>query len=941
MTWTSTIKATGSGTIRAAIVIEGWPDMWACDRSITWAPDSQTVKYGLSLDGIAIRDRVILQHAICEQDGITFRINPAEYRPQGVTQWDDDATASFSRRVEPMAAAVEDLAAGATTMPDLVNSRTLADNTTYYMGSEAIRVGTWPTITSRGHFSSIDQTHFVPTDPLSDATLFVWGYPPTMEGRRVYLYVWGDGETGASAGTLVWRGIVRRPPVLPAGGTSWQIPCGPITDVLKQQLAGDIKVAHPVGIYHHASCSIRLDMAFSDVGVNDLDTTMIVGWDATETEMLDRINDAVATALVATGADAFVESLLCARGTNGNFRLELRTKSSGADFILVRLSSPIIGGCHSGKDLWTDAATGDPAQGHIVALDVSTTYYIELQRPHPFFFDGNFLEVLGEMANPLEAVAPLGEAHTIMYNIDGIQLRGQHWQTDDATDKLNNPPWRLYVDADMSGAEAVIIPGTGKPDGLFTINNTGSNGHGYFVDIDPVVLNIGTLLPLAGNPAEGFMGFVDATAEIRVRRNYGVGINVFAFINAVQTMAPLFGNKADTPFLTDSDCTTWAAASGSLHGPQATVAARDFVFYGPVALDVMLQEELKLICCFMRISEDGRIDAVPMPALTPSSPVSGENIIDGSDIITPADGKGAWPTWEPQRDGRITTVKYQTEYDSISDSWLDEPKIFMDGSAISLSKTRGKAESSIKPYSRPSTHVAQIFAALGGSSVPDVGDVAKRYLALFARDYDVVEVCVPFTKFDILCGDIVSLTHGHIPDGTGKRGLVGRRGVVIERYWPLDPQQQVYGRLKILLVQENAVVGYAPSAAITAVPVEGDPDVWSLEFDPANDINIWWSTNSDGLVLQHFQDGDYIRIVEWDSFTPTIVTGGISNVDVDAGTCTVTLNEAWVPGGGSWIMEYQSNPTGTTASATQEQYAYVADADQLLSDDSTYARRFA
>ena len=137
------------------------------------------------------------------------------------------------------------------------------------------------------------------------------------------------------------------------------------------------------------------------------------------------------------------------------------------------------------------------------------------------------------------------------------------------------------------------------------------------------------------------------------------------------------------------------------------------------------------------------------------------------------------------------------------------------------------------------------------------------------------------------------------------------------------------------------MVGYAPSAAITEEPVEGEPDTWALVFDAANVLNLAWSTNGDGLVLQHFQNGDYIRMVEWDAFDPTIVTGGIANVDVEAGTCTVTLNSAWAPGSGLWIMEYASNPTGTNASATQEQYAYVADADQLLSDDATYARRFA
>ncbi len=937
MTWATT-KATGVGTLRFAIVIEGWPDTWVTDPSITYAPDEQTVRVGLSADGIVIQDRVIMHEARLEQQGNTFKIRPPQRIQEGASQWSDYATRSFSKRTVPVAMALEGLDAGGTTAPDIQGGADLEDDTYYWIGSEAVKTDTAPTI-SRGRYSSIDQTHFIPTEP-TDPPLYLWPYPPTMEGRRVYLYVWGTGDPGGSQGTLIWRGIVRRPPVLARDGVGWDIQCSSITDVLKQTLAGDIKTVKPVGIYHHAYCAVKLEIAFG-IGSAASDPIMIVGWDANEAAMRARINAAIATRLVDSGADSFIDSLVMTRSLDGPFRLELRTKSSGADGIWVRLSSPIIGGVDTLKeDAWASASSGELRDGILVTLATSTTYSVEFKRPHDSFFNPQWIGAW-EPSVPLEVVNPLGYANEIMarprHNANAAPLRGYRWQSSDPTDLADNPPWRMYVDTDMTGAEAVHVPGTAKSDGLFTVNNTGSDARGYYMDIDPwfspgSAFGFDRWTPLNGVGPLGFMGFIDGAAEIRVRRNYGTGITVFLFMNAVQAMAPLFGNKADTPFVTDRDCTEWAPALGVLQNPAAMASLRDYVFFGSVALDTMLQEELKLICHCMRIDEDGLIDAVPLPKLTSTVPVPLANRITGADIITPADTYGELPTWEPMRDGRVTTVQYQLEYDALSDSWLDPPAVFMDSLAVSLAKTRGKFVSEIKPYTHASAR--GLLPAVPGP--PQwLRDLAARYLTLFAHDYDVVKICVPFTKFHILCMDVVTLTHGHVPDGTGSRGISARRGVVIERSWPMDPGAAGYGQLTIMLVQ-NGVSGYTPSAIVTS-HTNTSGTTWTLVCNSAVPINQAVSTNGDGLCLEHFQNGDYIRLVEVDAFSPTIVTGVISGTpNLGADSCVVVLDDAWTPGASVWVLEYQED----SATASQEQYAYVAD-DQLEVLNVGFARMFA
>ncbi len=938
MSW-SRIMSTGSGELRYMLVIEGWPEVWVTDKSITWQPDGQTVRVGLSCDGLAIRDRIIMYEARAEQDGITFKIRPTHRRSRGAAKWEDQPTASFSARATPVAAVAAglELEDGATTFPALEGGGTLSNSTVYYMGSEAILIGTWPTITTRGYQSSIDQWHYAPATGSEDPRLYVWSRPPTMEGRRAYLYVWGSGDTVSAAGTVLWRGVVRRPPRLNRDGITWEISCGGIVEILKQRIAGDIKVAHPVGIYHHSSCAVRIRIAYSSV---EGDPIMLVGWKADETAMMEWINDAIATELANLGADTFVESLKMMRDTDDNYRLEARTTASGQDVFAIELSSPIIGGTWSYGDQWVNASTGSRVDGVLTELGTSAQYYLAMERPHAEFFDPNKRST-ATLPTPLDVVSPLGYAYTIMrlnpkfVGNNAFALGGTRWQTADASDIANNPAWRIYVDEDMDGVTSLAIPGTDKPSGIYTVRG-GGNGTGYDAVADAYWVEVEPYFrpgawPELGNADEGFMGFLTGDTEIKARRSYGSG-TVFEFLITLKSLAIDFGNKGDTPFVTSEDLTVWGPNGANL----TDIALRDYEFYGPVELDAMLLEELKLINFIERIDGDGKLDAIPLPPLTSTSPVDALHTIDSDDIVTPADSYGDWPGWEPERDGRVTTVKIQEEWDPYTDQWTDEPRIIVDELAVSISKTRGKAIAEIKPYSRRSSRAS---AQLAMSLTDERVTLGRRYLEMFAKDYDVVRLAVPFTKFDILCGEIVSVTHRNLPDGEGQRGLTGRRGIVIERSWPLDPKGDNHGYLTVMLAAD-AQVGYAPSALVTAQS-NTTGTTWAITCSVAAPLNVAWSPNDDGLMLEHFADGDFIRLVKFDDAgAPTEITGVVSGTpNAAAGTVTVVLNATWTPGSDTWVLEFQEDTSGSLATDAQSNYAYVADSDLQLQDGS-FARVF-
>jgi hypothetical protein len=233
----------------------------------------------------------------------------------------------------------------------------------------------------------------------------------------------------------------------------------------------------------------------------------------------------------------------------------------------------------------------------------------------------------------------------------------------------------------------------------------------------------------------------------------------------------------------------------------------------------------------------------------------------------------------------------------------------------------------IKPYSRFAPRVV-VDAALAGG---DEQIIAERYLTVFSRDYIAVTIEVSWKHFEVLVGDVCSLTIANVPDGTGNRGMTARRGVCVERMWNLDPAQPEHGELTFL-VPARPIAGYAPSAQITAQADQGS-NVWNLTCSVANALNIAMSTSGDGECLEHFGAGDFIRVVKRDVVTPVSVVGTISgSPNAAAGTCTVALGAVWTPGSDSWVLEFDVASTGHTTS--QDRFCYVADDERLLEDGS-------
>lgn len=912
MTFAS-IKATGRGQLRYRLMIEGAPDEWVTNASITHATnaDGRNVRTGLSCEGIVIRDRCIMQEAKIEADSISFKI--------AATDGHERPLQAFTNYPRPIAALHDPLDASGVSMT-LQGAALLTPLSIYYLGTETIEctaasagINTiirqkWDSLPQKHNTSNFDRSRLV----------YVYDSPPTYEGRRAYLYAYGRGDSGAGDGTCIWRGIVSQPPRMDSNGVGFVVECGPITRLLRQTVAGQIQEAHPIGIYHHANCTLVFRISYDNT---DYDLYHYVSIDGDESVLMANVNTAIAN-YIATNSLSGFNYLRLTRTDNG---WALVVNMNGSHGIIVQFGSPLLGTVVVGPlfQSWTEVDTGGHTHskdGVFSTLTSGVEYGAALIPGNQNAGDNSFIypDIFTYDSFP---ASPLGNMSLLMKP----QFKGQDSIFVDQTAAATNPANRIYVDTDLSGAQAIHIDGTASPTGMYKVTGAGVANGANYVDVElyfgPGGLQTGQTVEESERAAlasSGFDGVLTSATTINAIRSYVSRGSVLDFATAIKAQS-VDANDGDTPFVTDHDLAPWSIADTVTSLYQLS---RDYQFAKQHPLDEIFSEELKFVLHYPRLEADGRIGIAALPNFTDAYVVDAAHTIDGSGIVTPADGQGSWPSWEPQSDGLASTVTLRDFYDPISDEWLKKPMTFRDPDSIATHKNRGKQILEIKPYSTPDANVP--FAVGIGFGLSLFEHIATQYLSFFSRDYATVALDVPLKHVDCLCGDVVRLTHGLIPSGDGTRGILSRAGVVIERRWNMDPAASgAPGRLTIW-TPALPTKGYAPSAVISA-QVNTSGTTWTLTCDPTNPLNVRFSTGNDGQILKHFGNGDFVAITQIDSGAPTVVLGTISGTpDPATGTCVVVLAGAWVPAGSAWIVEFQSDNDGTHSTAHQKQYARVA-----------------
>jgi hypothetical protein len=493
------------------------------------------------------------------------------------------------------------------------------------------------------------------------------------------------------------------------------------------------------------------------------------------------------------------------------------------------------------------------------------------------------------------------------------------------------PPNRLYIDKDWSlyGVDAINVDkSTTVPindaafdiDGSTTIAVTGSGTLDtgatsfYYITLDP-------------HSVQGPIGmFTDRTA-IRTLYAGSIGIDVMGFLSELITRGPTYANDGSHPFLRDTDIDTTYGIDGNV--PDQAVR-RNFQLVKSVSVEDVVAEELKLTAHMWFTTEIGKLGFRPIPLFTGTT--STTKTITTADILTPEGGQGEWPGYEIQSQGIVGVVNIKSGYDPAEDTHKGQEYQIVDRSIIGTHKKRGMSEITIAPKSNATTPPSPDISL----DLATAQSLAARMMSVFGREYATVRVKVPFTKFSYLISDIVSLTCPQVPNTSGTRGVTNKRACVIGRKWSLDPKTPDMGELDLLILLAEPS-GYAPCGLVTG-QTNTTGTTWTVTLSSANAVNVLLSPSGSGKVCDTFAAGDYVRVVQRNASSPTIVTGLVSSVTSGSDIVTVVLDGAWTPGASSWVLEYQ-NDSGSTATATQRAYAYLGDATQMLASSSP-ARRF-
>ncbi len=947
MSWPD-VLLTGSGRFRFRLEIEGWPEEFCSDSSITHENgiDGRRMVPGLCSDGIAIGERVVLQEAQLDQDMVNFKLVPAEPKFTSTGQVSDDMLESFTQTVEPVArlgAALAALGAIVGTTLTLDGDDVFDDGTVLHVGTETIRVTSWPSVT-RSIWGTTTQHHPLEDDEQSTVTVsrglydsYLYPRPTTMEGRRCKLHVYGDGDDGAESGYQVWLGIVARPPYLDRDGVTWRIDAFGITQLFKQKLGANIVETHPIGIYHHATCCLAFQWHFEDELINDGgDPWKLCGFHKSEAEFIDAVNamlaDKLATAPIGIiTLDEMFASIKLIKTTDGYFIEMVRTAEDFYDTVDFGLgfASPIIG--HSTKEWIRNGVVALTSEGdNITNFAANGIYYSKLI--YGDLFDGEDLPSYdGAPISPLGNGAAIMVDQTFQTNTGGGSFEATFHSHDSIT---TFPPWRVYLDSPIY-ATGVHISGTAKPGGLYRVLSYDTDEGLFWIDVEPWTQPPEPVYPGAFPTATdhaNFVGWLTSNTVIRPVREYGRG-SIGDFMTAVIENAVFLANIGDSPFITGDDV---GFVLGSYQPISQRQIVRDYRFFSPVAIWDVIREDCKFLNAVPRVSFNGEFQVIPLTRWTERTPVDDDHVLDASCILTPyAGGVGEWPSFEPQTDGRSTSVTIQEDYDAVEGKWSDDPTTFQDSRSISVTKTRGRNPVSIKPYSTP------VYAS-GAVTVAEMKQrIAEIYLAFFSIDYAVCRLQVPFTRFECLIGDVVAITYHNLPDGEGARGVTGRRGIVIQRRVNFDAAIDKMVELTVLLTPRN-IVGYAPSGWIDLVATTGSGVTWTLMIDPVDPVNLVMAKG--GNVAAHFLVGDRIRVAPAGIGTVSVaidyeLEGVVTSVNTATGAIGVTFDSTWDPADSVyWVLELAKS--AGASSAAQKTYAHVSD-DDLHLQDGSFSRRFS
>jgi hypothetical protein len=883
LTYTTTVRATGSGAHELRLVIEGCREEW-CTTDVMAGDLSGSLLQGRRRVGGLKRQGLTITESI--------RMADAELNVEmGSASIVEQPQLYCTQRFSSASAAVCVLTANATTSDTTltVDTSTVVDiDDVIHIGTEAMRVTAKPTSTTitvvRGVWDTTAQAHFREATGTQARTLLpeFLDTPITWIGRRFWLYAHGADQLGMSeTGEIISRGIIKGDPQLDGSGTTWTLPLGSRWDVLDQSVGSSVKPTLR-GIYYCAQEPLVIAV-FRHPG-------------ATLTAPSARVNFLIAGYFATNAAFCeFVTSVINADATIASWGVRISLVEDGmiwrtivrigatAQYVEVTYKSSVDGRSEDGN-----LTTIADAPAYVQTVTSNTDYWIrnEGQQNYP-------LRSVPRTTFPL-AADPADRASAVFGRFFGTGLANP----DTSTNALTAYPARFYL-SDVAAviANSVLLVSKAGADSL-PVRVSPNYGSG-FVSIDEVIVyrsepggeTFGS--PTRNGLTEDlrYFGGVGADLEFSIVANVALRKSFIRMLQDVITLGPDSCNGSSFPLVTDDDIDTDSTVfdRAGVGVPRRYSHFRDFIYSQSTKLKDVVIEECKASGVFPYLAADGRVAFRPLT-----------NALITVASLGSSDFEGGGPgTLRYERD-LVTTVKLSTLYDPEEDSHNGRPYTLRDIRAESRMRRTNVLE--IEPKSVSAVEQVLIDDVVLAIASPVLGVYAQPRISItrgVSRKFEHLRI-----------GDAVLITIPQLPYA-GARGMSSVIGRVVARS---DDRQSPFVQFTFQ-ISMAPVAGYAPQ--LKAIGFTGPGTIWEIDVAPAE-----YSDDDKAF----FEIGQRVQLVEYDVDVPSKRTGTIQ--DIGTSTILVEFDASHAAFTGSWRVHYQ-DATTTNLRASQLKYATVSGSDGI------------
>lgn len=679
MTW-ARVKATGQGRLGARLAIEGWPCEFVTAASMAMTIGSVERVLGLDLKSLKFGSRSSILEGKITGEGCTAAIKDINRIPSSYLG-KSPSVIGYMRT---------STTASATTIP-MIDVTEFASSGIVYCATEAISyssktAGATPTLNSctRGLFQSTPQASYTSAGA-GLAYPRVTDWPESLEGRRVWIYLYGDGDDPSDDGTLVARGVVSG--AVSFDGQTWSIPIEHRATVLSQRMQGEQSIYHARGYYFPASNPLVIEMLWKDTSHQSaLSAVFMSGFYDSLASLASAINTRIASTITAAIAASHpVLSTISTQATvtfadaGGALSITYYTGATQLGLVMY-----IYNG-QRGSAATEDRAEFADASGYGCTFSPAATTSFSCVVP--------FATTAALFPRAMD-LSPWNDAFSLPVSDASADYR-----------------W-MYLDAPIAAAGTVTIKRAGASDPLYT---------------SPVSISDAGLarisLSFARTPVTVLL---DGTETIEIEGSAYSG-DAIDFIDGIIAASPTTANaSANAPFLTSDDIATPTFAPSV-----ATAIDRSWPQPKDATIEDMISAEV-LAMGAMLTETAGQVSIIPIRTPVPTDAATWS--IGESDCL-------ALPRVTRSTDSVVSEVTYYTGYVPSEDDWTGTTFRIRDVGACSPNRAartveiKQRSRASVEPNAESIAAACAPFFAMFGTEYQTITvDVSLKFIDAKAGD---------------------------------------------------------------------------------------------------------------------------------------------------------------------------------------------------------------